>query len=94
MKDLSLYRLNNYSELQTFLSENDNKTFHAYRELVYVRMNSLKPGHSFKIRSKVKEENFELFIKTVCLYILESADKCNIIFSDDYEIIIGVKTKV
>lgn len=91
MTPLSQYRLNRYSEIQDLLTKAGNESFHEYRDSIYRTLNGLQPDQSFNLRNNVKPENLELFIKITCLYILEAKEKCNIVFSDDYEIIRGVK---
>lgn len=89
-KDLSRYRLNSISELDSISAKIDQGKFLKYKESVYNMLLNLREGECFDIVLKIRAENQEIFIKCVCCYMIEMRGDCNIIFSDDFSMIKGV----
>lgn len=82
--DYSHLRLNNESELKPFLVEMGKKEFDKYLERVYGKIMRMKSGERFRIDDLVIEENRELFIKLLCLFIWMHGTE-TFIFSNDYQ---------
>ncbi|WP_321517456.1 hypothetical protein [uncultured Bacteroides sp.] len=68
--DLSIYRLNSISELDEFIKLNPSR-FWAFQDEVYAILNSISEGAVINVSDIVKEKSYEVFIKTVCEYIIE-----------------------
>jgi hypothetical protein len=76
--------IRNKDELNHFLKlyDTDYKV-RAYVNKVYGLIEQIKPGMFITIDKLVSEQNLNMFIKSVCLYIIESK-RNNIEFSNDY----------
>jgi hypothetical protein len=83
MESFAQYRLNDYSFIGEYERRMGKDYFRKYRDEVYIHLMSMKPGDRFSIETLVKEENLDLFIKIVCLFILEGHP--NYEFTDDYK---------
>lgn len=77
-------RLNNESELNPFIQRLGKKEFKKYLERVYSKIIRMKSGERFRIDDLVIEENRELFIKLLCLFIWMHGTN-TFIFSNDYQ---------
>lgn len=77
-------RLNHESELYPFLQKMGEKEYKKYLERVYNKIIRMKPGERFRVDDLVVEENRELFIKLLCLFIRMHGTK-TFIFSNDYQ---------
>jgi len=84
MRDRKDLVLKSRKDIESFLHEyNNNYTTHAYTNKVYSMLTNLKPGTFIELDKLVSDTNLEMFIKSVCLYIIET--KINTIeFSCDY----------
>lgn len=92
MKNLSVHRLKSVSEIMALIETIGLKKFNSYLNTVYTLMQGLLPGDVFKIEEKVRRENQGVFIKVVCLYILETKGECNVELSNDWDSVIGIQT--
>ncbi|MDR1981349.1 MAG: hypothetical protein LBQ39_07010 [Tannerellaceae bacterium] len=92
MNDLSVHRLNSFTELDAICEKIGKEKFHCYRELVYSQLGSLPAGILFSVVDKVRVENQEVFIKMACLYMSETEGNCNIEFTGDYTKIKGIRS--
>lgn len=90
MQTLAKYRLNSLAEIEALRLKIGQKKFITYQATVYKLLRDMQPGNVFSIPDKVKPANQDVFIKVVCLYMLETAGDCNVILSDDYTRIRGV----
>lgn len=86
------YILRKQDEVRKFYDElNDdvkysilgNLTKNEYLNKVFLFINKMRQGQSIEIAKKVQPENTEIFIKCVCVYILET-DIYDIEFSNDF----------
>lgn len=84
--DYSKHRMNDYDWIAKYQSIMGKEEFFYFLNRVYKRMLQMKTGETYKIANKVQEANRDLFIKIVCLFILEGNQ--NYIFSEDYTKII------
>ncbi len=71
--DLSIYRLNNISELDEFINSNPSK-FWSFLDKVYDLLNSIPEGATINVSDIAKEKSYKVFIKTVCAYIIEESN--------------------
>lgn len=90
MQTLIKYRLNSLTEIEAIRLKIGNDKFATYQATVNKLLRAMQPGNVFSIPDKVKPANQEVFIKVVCLYMIETAGDCNVILSDDYTHIRGV----
>ena len=76
--------IRNKDELNHFLKlyDTDYKV-RAYVNKVYGLIEQIKPGMFITIDKLVSEQNLNMFIKSVCLYIIETKAN-NIEFSNNY----------
>lgn len=91
MVALKKYKLTNdhswYYKYEKLMGEHKLNT---YISRVYSTLWNMKPGERFEIDKRVKEENFELFIKTACWFMddyFKGNPNDNFFFSEDYSII-------
>lgn len=63
-------RLNSESQLNPYIQKMGWPQFKAYMERVYNKIESMKPGDRFRIDDLVVEENRDLFIKLLCLFVI------------------------
>lgn len=68
--DLSVYALKSREEVYVWLRQDPDRTIAFYNK-VSVLLAELPEGNSLYIPDICKESSFEMFIKMVCLYILE-----------------------
>lgn len=92
MADLSHYRLNTYSEIIDLKHRIGNDKFNKYLNTVYALVEGITIGQSYPIEQHVKTANRKIFIKCVCLYIIETGSLCNIEFTNDYSSIFGIQS--
>lgn len=69
--DLSRYRLTDPSQLDPFKAKMGERQFYNYAIAVYKRLFAMKPGEAYDITKKVAEENWEMFIKIACCYMVD-----------------------
>lgn len=68
-RDYSSSKLIDESQLYPYLVEMGQKEYRAYMLRVFKRMQDMKPGDSFDVDVRVSEENRDMFIKMLCLFI-------------------------
>lgn len=83
MDSYAIYRLEDWSWVETFQRRMGDEAFREYRDNVYRKLQSMKPGTIFNIEEKVRQENLDLFIKICCAFIQEGHPDYS--FSDDYK---------
>jgi hypothetical protein len=83
MESFAKYRLTDYSFIEEYEQRMGKEHFRKYRDGVYIHLTGMKAGEKFAVEKPVKKENLDLFIKTVCLFILEGNPYYE--FSDDYK---------
>lgn len=87
INDLSIYRLNDDRELDSFFYRDPVKFLRFQRD-VFNMLDGLIPGDRINVIDVCKPTSIEVFIKVVCQYILmhqrDGLDKSHIEFSDDY----------
>lgn len=71
--DFSHYRMNNYSWIDNYKEKLGVDTFRKFQNAVYDWLLKLKKGESIDMVSnkQITDQNRDLFIKTVCLFISE-----------------------
>lgn len=88
MEDFSKYKLtNDWSWYERYTSVMGEDLLKSYISRVYVRLESMKPGETFDIRQKVISENYELFVKSSCWFIIDFMKNSkwkDYSFSEDY----------
>ena len=84
MKQINLtsYRLNDLSELDTYKQKMGESEFFRYREKVFKQLSQIKSGETFYFTRYVKPDNLPLFIKLCCSYIIEHPN-CEL--TNDYD---------
>lgn len=93
MDSYAIYRLEDWSWVETFQHRMGEDAFKKYRDDVYRKLLSMQPDSNFNIEEKVREENRELFVKLCCAFIQEGNPGYS--FSENYKIIkCHEKTKV
>ncbi len=85
METYQAYRMNDYGWIQTYKDKMGVDDFKKYVNEIYEMLLNMKPGDKFPIDRNVKQENIELFIKIVCLFISEGND--NYDFTNDYKVV-------
>ena len=83
MDTFAQYRLTDYSFIEKYQKRMGIENFRKYRDDVYRYLAKMKVGEKFSIEARVKEENFDIFIKIVCAYILSG--NYNYEFTGDYK---------
>lgn len=83
METFAQYRLNDYSFIPEYEQRMGKDYFRKYRDDVYIHLMKMKVGDRFSVEKLVKEENLDLFIKIVCLFILEGHPDYD--FTNDYK---------
>jgi len=91
MADLSHYRLNSYSEIIDLQHRIGNDKFYKYLNMVYALAGGITIGQMYPIEQHVKTANRNIFIKCVCLYMIETGSRCNIEFTNDYSSVRGIQ---
>lgn len=66
--DFSHHRLKNDEELLAYREKMGAGAFWNYLNRILKRISEMRPGEVFLIDKKVKEENRDLFIKSVCFF--------------------------
>lgn len=88
MEDFSKYKLtNDWSWYKRYTSVMGEDLLKSYISRVYVRLDSMKPGETFDITQKVISENYELFVKSSCWFIIDFMKNSkwkDYSFSEDY----------
>lgn len=92
MADLSHYRLNSYSEIIDLQHRIGDKKFYKYLNTVYTTAEGIKIGQLYTIEKEVKMANRNIFIKCVCLYMIDTGSRCNVEFSNDYSSVRGIQS--
>ncbi len=80
--DLSRYRLTDLSQLDPFKEQMGEKQYYEYAFSVYRQLARLEPGNKFSITKYVKEKNMDLFVKIVCMYMIDFPGQ--VVFNDDF----------
>lgn len=92
MADLSHLRLNTYSEIINLQHRIGNDKFCKYLNMVYHLAKGITVGQLYHIEQHVKTVNRNIFIKCICLYMIETKSLCNVEFSTDYSSIRGIQS--
>lgn len=92
MPALSHYRLNDYSEIIDLQHRIGNDKFVKYLNMVYSLARGISIGQIYPIEQHVKTANRNIFIKCVCLYMIETGSMCNVEFANDYSSIRGIQS--
>lgn len=71
MDSYAIYRLTDWDWINVYKQKMGISQFQDYVNGVYDELLRMKIGNSFSLESNVKEENRELFIKIVCMFIQE-----------------------
>lgn len=90
MRNLSQYRLTDFSEILKLRDAIGMERFDAYASYVYTFLAKFNDGDSFDISDNIKATNIPVFVKLTCQYMIDTKADCNIIFSDDFGVIKGV----
>lgn len=85
MESFKQYRLNDYSFIEEYEKKMGQNYFRKYRDDVYIFLINMKVDEKFSIERNVKKENFDLFIKIICLFILEGHPDYE--FTNDYKFV-------
>ncbi|MCD7850460.1 MAG: hypothetical protein LUH63_12465 [Parabacteroides sp.] len=80
------YRLVDWDWIGRYKEKMGHNLFMDYVDDIYSELLSMKVGDMFSLDSNVKEENRDLFVKIVCMFILEGHPDYS--FSDNYKIVI------
>ena len=83
--NLSQHRLTDLSQLHPFREKMGDRPFYDYAIAVYRRLFAMKPGETFDITKKVGGENWGMFIKIACCYIIDQQTPHQ--FNDTFTII-------
>jgi hypothetical protein len=83
MDTFAQYRLNDYSFIGEYEQRMGKENFRKYRDDVYIHLTNMKPGEKFSVEQKLRAENIDLFIKIVCLFILDNHYDYE--FTNDYK---------
>jgi hypothetical protein len=75
--------MNDYDWIDTYQQKMGKEAFRQYRNSVYEMLMGMRPGEYFTIDDHVKTENIDLFIKMVCLFIVEGNHQYD--FTNDYK---------
>lgn len=81
--DYSIYRLNDEKELDIYRKQFGETAYREYLERLYNYIVNMKPGDKFRIDDLVKEQNRDLFIKLLCLFIWMHGTN-TFLFSNDF----------
>ena len=79
------YRMTDWGWIGIYQSRMGNDQFRKYVNAIYKELMAMKVGQTFAIDTTVKEENRELFIKIVCMFIQEGNSDYE--FSSNYKIV-------
>ena len=90
--NLYKHRLNAFYEIEALIAKIGNEKFSKYRDAVFIILNKLKPNEVYNITERVKAANHGVFIKCVCLYMIETGGCCNVMLSNDYTKVIGIQS--
>lgn len=80
------YRLVDWDWISQYKEKMGHDQFMDYVNAIYSELINMPIGKTFSLDSNVKEENRELFVKIVCMFILEGHSDYS--FSDNYKIVI------
>lgn len=69
--DLSEYRLKHPSEIEQYKNQMGEKEFYKYAISIYKHLANMIRDTKFDITKKVSKENHEMFIKIICLYMMD-----------------------
>jgi hypothetical protein len=92
MTDLSKYRLNSLTEIDEIVTRIGIDKFYNYKQSVFAIIYGLPEGGYYDITSNVRRENYGVFIKLVCLYIMLTGENCNVVLLDDYTKVKGIQS--
>jgi hypothetical protein len=88
MADYTQYRLENWDWVREYGHSRGEQAFLGYVNGVCRFLAGMKPGSFFTVEGNVKPENTDLFIKTCCMFILETGREPDAakeyLFSNDY----------
>lgn len=85
MDNYGMYRLTGWGWIDRYKKKMGIDLFHTYVNNVYNELMRMNVGDVFSLEKEVKEENRELFIKIVCMFIQEGNNDYE--FSPDYKIV-------
>lgn len=63
--------MTDYGWVESYKSKMGDAQFRDYLNSVYRQLITLHPGQYFDIVKNVRSENYELFVKICCLFIVE-----------------------
>ena len=89
--NLSHYRLDNLTEIDLLVDKIGVVKFYQYQENVFKLLASISPEQKYSILENIRQENQEVFIKCVCVYIIRTTGDCNVELSNDYTSIKGIE---
>lgn len=83
MDSYAIYRITDWGWIAVYKEKMGSDQFREYVDNVYNELLGMKIGSSLSLETMVKEENRELFIKIVCMFIQEGNYDYD--FSQDYK---------
>ena len=86
MDSYAAYRLVDWDWIGRYKEKMGHGRFMDYVDAIYSELMGMPVGGTFSLESNVREENRELFVKIVCMFILEGHSDYS--FSDNYKIVI------
>ena len=69
--DFSEYRLKHPSEIDQYKNQMGEKEFYSYAISIYKHLANMIRDAKFDIAKKVSKKNLEMFIKIICLYMID-----------------------
>lgn len=85
-RDYSSSKLIDESQLYPYLVKMGQKEYRAYMLRVFKRMQDMKPGESFDIDNRVSEDNRDMFIKMLCLFIWMWPTSGEYLFNENFTV--------
>ncbi|MBF0763335.1 MULTISPECIES: hypothetical protein [Parabacteroides] len=85
MDSYASFRLTDWDWISRYKEKMGTDHFRDYVNGVYSELMKMRVGGVFSLDNEVREENRELFIKIVCMFILEGNSDYD--FSSDYKTI-------
>lgn len=83
MDSYAVYRLTDWDWIGLYKEKMGADRFRNYVNGVYSELMKMEVGKTFSLDKEVKEENRELFVKIVCMFIQEGNSDYD--FSPDYK---------
>lgn len=91
--NFSHHRMNSFSWIEEYKEKLKPEVFFKFIDMVYAWLGELKPGQTLLLsgRKNITNQNRDLFIKTVCLFITEGHEDYE--FTNDYTAVIRKENK-